>query len=41
LRAIGYDGALHAEPFNAALRSKPIDEACALTATAMKKVVNS
>ena len=39
LRKIGYDGAVHAEPFNAALRSKPIDEACALTAAAMKKVL--
>lgn len=39
LRRIGYDGAVHAEPFNAALRSKPIDEACALTAAAMKKVI--
>jgi len=39
LRKIGYDGPIHAEPFNAALRSKPIDEACALTAAAMKKVL--
>jgi sugar phosphate isomerase/epimerase len=39
LRKIGYDGPVHAEPFNAALRSKPIDEACALTAAAMKKVM--
>lgn len=40
LRKIGYDGALHAEPFNAALRAKPIDEACAQTAAAMKKVLS-
>jgi hypothetical protein len=32
---------VHAEPFSAALRAKPIDEACALTAAAIKKVVNS
>jgi sugar phosphate isomerase/epimerase len=41
LRKIGYVGAVHAEPFDAALRAKPIDEACALTAAAMKKVMNS
>ncbi|MBI4167165.1 MAG: TIM barrel protein [Acidobacteria bacterium] len=41
LRKIGYDGAVHAEPFNAALRSKPIDQACALTAAAMREVLNS
>jgi sugar phosphate isomerase/epimerase len=41
LRKIGYDGAVHAEPFNAALRSKSIDEACALTAAAMKKVLKA
>ncbi len=40
LRKIGYDGAVHAEPFNAVLRAKPIDEACALTAAAMKKVLS-
>ena len=39
LRKIGYDGPVHAEPFNAALRSKPLDEACALTAAAMRKVL--
>ena len=39
LRKISYDGAVHAEPFNAVLRSKPLDEACALTAAAMKKVL--
>jgi sugar phosphate isomerase/epimerase len=40
LRKIGYDGPVHAEPFNAALRSKPLDDACALTAAAMKKVLS-
>ena len=39
LKQIGYDGAVHAEPFNAALRAKPIDEACALTAAAMRRVL--
>lgn len=41
LKKIGYDGPVHAEPFNAALRSKPIDEACALTAAAMKRVLQA
>lgn len=40
LRKIGYDGPVHAEPFNALLRSKPLDEACALTAAAMRKVLS-
>lgn len=40
LRKIGYDGPVHAEPFNAALRAKPLDEACALTAAAMRKVLS-
>ena len=39
LRKIGYDGPLHAEPFNAALRAMPKDEACAATAAAMKKAL--
>ncbi len=39
LKKIGYDGPVHAEPFNAALRAEPLDEACALTAAAMKKIV--
>ena len=39
LRRIGYDGPIQAEPFNAALRAKPLDEACALAAAAMKKVL--
>ena len=34
---IGYEGPMHAEPFNKALRAMPIDEACAATAAAMKK----
>ena len=39
LRKIGYDGPIHAEPFNAALRAMPRDEACAATAAAMKKAL--
>ena len=37
LRKIGYDGPVHAEPFNAALRALPREDACAATAAAMKK----
>ena len=37
LRKIGYDGPVHAEPFNAALRALPREEACSRTAQAMKK----
>jgi sugar phosphate isomerase/epimerase len=37
LRKIGYDGPVHAEPFSAALRALPREEACAATAAAMKK----
>jgi sugar phosphate isomerase/epimerase len=37
LRKIGYDGPVHAEPFNAALRALPREEACAATSAAMKK----
>jgi sugar phosphate isomerase/epimerase len=37
LLQIGYDGPVQAEPFNAALRSLPLDQACALTSDAMKK----
>jgi sugar phosphate isomerase/epimerase len=37
LAAIGYDGPIHAEPFNKALAAMPIEVACAATATAMKK----
>jgi sugar phosphate isomerase/epimerase len=39
LRTIGYDGPIHAEPFSAALRAMPRDEACAATAAAMKKAL--
>lgn len=39
LKKIGYDGPIHAEPFNAALRAKPLDEACALTAAAVKRII--
>jgi len=34
---IGYDGPVQAEPFNAALRALPLDQACASAASAMKK----
>lgn len=34
---IGYDGPIQAEPFNAALRALPVDQACANTAAAIKK----
>jgi sugar phosphate isomerase/epimerase len=34
---IGYDGPIQAEPFNAALRAMPIDQACVKTSDAMKK----
>lgn len=34
---IGYDGPIHAEPFNKTLRAMPIDRASAATAAAMKK----
>jgi sugar phosphate isomerase/epimerase len=37
LRKIGYDGPIQAEPFNAALRAMPKDQAVAATAVAMKK----
>jgi sugar phosphate isomerase/epimerase len=37
LLKIGYDGLLQAEPFNAALRAMPIEQACAATAVALKK----
>ena len=37
LAAIGYDGPIHAEPFNKAVRALPIDKACAASAAAMKK----
>jgi sugar phosphate isomerase/epimerase len=37
LKAIGYDGPVRAEPFNATLRTLPAEEAVAATARAMKK----
>ncbi len=37
LRKVGFDGPVHAEPFNAALRALPAEEAVAKTAEAMKK----
>jgi sugar phosphate isomerase/epimerase len=37
LVAIGYDGPVRAEPFNATLRTMPAEEAVATTARAMKK----
>jgi sugar phosphate isomerase/epimerase len=37
LAQIGYDGPIQAEPFNAALRALPVDQACAKTSAAMKK----
>ena len=37
LGQIGYDGPVQAEPFNAALRALPLDQACAITSAAIKK----
>jgi sugar phosphate isomerase/epimerase len=37
LLQIGYDGPIQAEPFNAALRALPLDQACAQASDAMKK----
>jgi sugar phosphate isomerase/epimerase len=37
LLRIGYDGPIQAEPFNAALRALPLDQACALASDAIKK----
>jgi len=34
---VGYDGPIQAEPFNKALAAMPVEEACAKTASAMKK----
>jgi sugar phosphate isomerase/epimerase len=39
LLRIGYDGPIQAEPFNAALRALPIEQACAATAAAMKRAL--
>jgi len=40
LAAIGYDGPIQAEPFNATLRAMPLEQACAATASAMKKALS-
>jgi sugar phosphate isomerase/epimerase len=37
LLQIGYDGPIQAEPFNAALRALPVEQACAAASDAMKK----
>jgi len=37
LLQIGYDGPIQAEPFNAALRALPIEQACGAASAAMKK----
>jgi sugar phosphate isomerase/epimerase len=34
---IGYDGPIQAEPFNAALRAMPLDQACSSAAAAMRR----
>lgn len=39
LNSLGYDGPVRAEPFNAALRKLPADQAVAATASAMKKAI--
>ena len=40
LAQMGYDGPIQAEPFNAAVRAMPLDQACASTAAAMKRAFN-
>ena len=40
LLKVGYDGPIQAEPFNAALRAMPIDQACSATAAAIKKALS-
>jgi sugar phosphate isomerase/epimerase len=37
---IGYDGPIQAEPFNAALRAMPLDQACAAASAAVKKALS-
>ncbi len=37
LLQIGYDGPIQAEPFNAALRALPLDQACATASESMKR----
>src|ERR1700722_7010553 len=39
LLQIGYDGPIQAEPFNAALRAMPLDQACAMASESMKKAL--
>jgi len=39
LLQIGYEGPIQAEPFNAALRALPVDQACAKASAAMKRVL--
>ena len=41
LVAIGYDGPVQAEPFNATLQAMPIEQACTATASAMKKALST
>jgi sugar phosphate isomerase/epimerase len=38
---IGFDGPIQAEPFNAALRALPLDQACAAASVAMKKAFST
>ncbi len=38
---IGYDGPIQAEPFNAALRAMPIDQACAAASAAIRKAFST
>jgi predicted xylose isomerase-like sugar epimerase len=38
LNEIGYDGPVRAEPFNQAVNSMSKEEACAVTAVALKKM---
>ncbi len=37
---IGYDGPIQAEPFNAALRAMPLDQACAAAAAAVRRALS-
>jgi sugar phosphate isomerase/epimerase len=39
LLQIGYDGPIQAEPFNAALRAMPVEQACGAASDAMKKAL--
>ena len=40
LAAIGYDGPVQAEPFNATVRAMPLEQACVATASAMKMALS-